>query len=142
MTCTVGVGHVFCFNLEMPPKREKLHADGDIKNRITRLYQVGKTYSEIHKLLKKEKIPISLPTIKRIFLQFQKTGSTAMKKGSGRPRATTSKDDRSLKFLVLQERKKGLQKLLEEFRMLKTRLFRRTITRILTDTGFASRRCA
>jgi len=55
---------------------------------------MGKTYSEIHKLLKKEKIPISLPTIKRKGLQFQKTGSTARKKGSSRPSATTSKDDR------------------------------------------------
>ena len=77
----------------MPPKKEMFHADGDIKNLIAHLHQAGKTYSEIiHKLLQKEKIPISLHTIKIIGLQFQKTGSTARKKGSGRPRATTSKD--------------------------------------------------
>ena len=91
----------------MPPKKEKFHVDGDNKNEIACLRQAGKTYSKIHKLLKKEKkIPISLPTKKRISLQFQKTCSTARKKGSGRARATTSKCDRRLKFLVLQVRKK------------------------------------
>lgn len=135
------MGHPF--SGKMAAIRHKYHCSDEIKNRIVGLRQGGKTYMQILKLLKCEKIPLSLATVKRIGLQFKTQGSVKRKMGSGRPKSTTQHDDRRLKFTVLKERKVSLQKLANEFVTASgKKVSRRTIARRLAMYGFKSKRCA
>ena len=55
-------------------------------------------------------IPISLSAIKRIGQRFETKGNVVRKKGSGRPKASSCRDDHLLKFTVRQDRKRSLTK--------------------------------
>ena len=121
---------------------QKYHAGVAVKNRIAGLRQAKCSYSEIYKTLKAEEIPISLSAIKRIGQRFETTGNVARKKGSGRPKASSCRDDHLLKFTVLKDRKRSLQKLSAEFKTSENKtLSRRTITRRLSNAGFVYTRC-
>ena len=67
-----------------------------------------------NKLWTKAEISILLFTIKRTDKHFEKTCSTARKKGFGWSKTTASADDKNLEFLVLLERKKSLWQLFTE----------------------------
>ena len=131
------------------PKKAKYHAGVAVKNLIVGFHQANCSYSEIYKSLKAEEIPISLSAIRRMGQCFERTGNVARKKGSGRPKASSCRDDHLLKFTVLKDRKQSLQKLGRIQDLRKLRLFvcyrislsRRTITRRLSNAGFVSRRC-
>ena len=98
-------------------------------------------HSEIYKTLKAEEIPISLSAIKRIGQRFKTTGNVARKKGSGRPKASSCRDDHLLKYTVHKDRKRSLQKLSAEFKTSENKtLSRITITTRLSNGGFVSRR--
>ena len=93
------------------PKKAKHHAGVAVKNHIAGLRQANCSYSEICKTLKAEEIPIYLSAIKRIGQCVEKTGNVARKKGSGRPKASSCRDDHLLKFTVLKDRNRILQKI-------------------------------
>lgn len=127
----------------MAPKKAKCHVSAEVKGRIVGLRQAGFSYPAVKDLLKAEKINIPLKTIQRIGHTFLTTGSLARKPGSGRPRVTSFRDDRHLKMTVLQQRKKTLTKVAEDFRTSDNKVVsRRTITRRLKEAGFSSKRCA
>ena len=118
-------------------KKAKYHAGVAVKN-----CQANCSYSGIHQTLKREKIPILLSAIKRIGQRFETTGNVARKKGSGRPKASSCRDDHLLTFTVLKDRKISLQKLSAEFKTSENKtLSRRAITRRLSNAGFVFRRC-
>ena len=120
------------------PKKLKI-MQGFLPKTSTGLRPANCSYSDIYKV---EKIPISLSGIKRIGQRFETTGNVARKKGSGRPKASSCRDDHLLKFTLLKDRKKSLQKLSAEFKTSENKtLSRRTITRRLSNAGFVSRRC-
>ena len=141
----LGIGQVITAEILLGsiwtlPKR-RLYSPGQ-RNRIAVLRQANCSYSEIYKTLKAEEIPISLSAIKIIGKRFETTGNVARKKGSGRPKASSYRDDHLLKCTVLKERKISLQKLSAEFKTsVNKTLSRRTITRGLSNAGFVSRRC-
>ena len=59
------------------------------------------------------------------------------KKGSGRPKASSCRDDHLLKFTVLKDRERSLRKLSAEFKTSENKtLSRRTIVRRLSNAGF------
>ena len=69
-------------------------------------------------------------------------GSLSSLEGSGRPKASSWRDDHLLKFTVLKHRKRSLQKLSAEFTTSENKtLSRKTISRRLYNAGFVSRRC-
>ena len=88
------------------PKKAKCHAGVSVKNDIAGLRQANCSYSEIYKTLKAEEIPISLSAIKRIGQNFESTGNVARKKGSGRPKASSCRDDCLLKCSSQRQEKK------------------------------------
>ena len=90
------------------PKKAKYHVGVAVRNRIAGLRQANCSYSEIYKTLQAEEIPISLSAIKRTG-QHLETGNVARKKGSGRPKASSCRNDHQLKCTVLKDRKRSLQ---------------------------------
>ena len=91
------------------PKKVKYHAGVAVKNCITDLRQANCSHFDISMTLKAEEIPIYISAVKRIGQRFR-TGNVAQKKGSGRPKASSCKDDHQLKFTVLKDRKRSLKK--------------------------------
>ena len=77
----------------MSPKKVRPHLSEDIKNRIAGLRQSNLSYKQIFDILKKENVKTSLSAVKRIGQRFEIEGSVRRKSGSGRPRASTVKDD-------------------------------------------------
>ena len=64
------------------------------------------------------------------------------KKGSGRPKASSCRDDHLLKCTVLKDRKRSLHKLSAEFKTSENKtLSRRKIISRLSNAGIVSRRC-
>ena len=123
------------------PKKLKYHAGVAVNNLIAGLRQANCSHSEIL-TLNAEEIPISLSAIKRIGQCFETTGNVARKKGSRRPKASSCRDDHLLKFTVLKNRKRSLQKLSAEFKTLENKtISRKAITRRLSNAGVVSRRC-
>ena len=81
--------------------------------------------------------------MKRIGQRFEIEGSVRRKSGSGRPRASTVKDDHRLKMTVLKDRKKTYVDHSKEFKTAAgNSLSRMTISRRLNEVGFNSKRCA
>ena len=60
--------------------------------------------------------PYLLSAIKRIGQHFETTCNVARKKGSRRPKSSSCRDDHLLKFTVLKDGKRSLQKLSAEFK--------------------------
>ena len=89
-------------------KKAKYHEGVAVRSHIAGLRQANCSYSEIYKTIKAEEIPISLSAMKRIGQRFKATGNVARKKGSGRPKASSCRDDHLLKFTVLKDRKRSL----------------------------------
>ena len=81
------------------------HVGKDIKNRIAGSMQSKLTYKQIFDILRKN-VTTSLSAVKQIGQRFEIEGSVKRKSGSGRPRASTFKDDHRLKMTVLKDRKK------------------------------------
>ena len=105
-------------------KKAKYHAGVAVRNHVAGLCQAKCSYSEIHKTLKAEEILISLSVIKRIGQCFKTTGNFARKKGSGRPKASSCRDDHLLKFSSSQrQEKKPYKNCQKNSRPQKTRLF-------------------
>ena len=73
---------------------------------VAGLRQTNCCYSEIYKTLKAEEIPISLPAIKRKGQRFETTGNVARKKGFGRPKASSCRDNHLLTFFCSQRQEK------------------------------------
>ena len=123
-------------------KKAKYHAGVAVRNGIAGLHQANCSYSEIHKTLKAVEILISLSAIKRIGQRFDTTFNFTGKKRSGRPKASSCRNEHLLKCTVLKDWKLSLQKLSGEFKTSKNKtLSRKTITRKLSNAGFVSRRC-
>ena len=81
--------------------------------------------------------------MKRIGQRFEIEGSVRRKSGSGRPRASTVKDDHRLKMTVLKDRKKTYVDHSKEFKTAAgNSLSRMTISRRLNEVGFNSKKCA
>ena len=121
----------------------KLHLDQDIKNRIAELRQSKLTYKQIFDILRKENVTTSLSAVKRIGQRFQIEDSVKRKSGSGRPRASTFKDNHRLKIIVLKDRKKTYVSHSKEFKTADEKsLSRMTIFRRMKAMGFSSKRCA
>ena len=126
---------------ENASKKEKYHAGVAVKNRRAGLRQANYSYSAIYKTLKAEEIPISL-SIKREKVNALKQRNVVRKKGSGRLKASSCKDDHLLKCTVLKDRKRSLQKLSAEFKTSENKtLLRRTMTRRLFNAGFYNSEC-
>ena len=66
------------------------------------------TYKLIFAILKTEMVKTSLSAVKRIGERFEIKGTVNRKFGSGRPRASTIKDDHWLKMTVLNDIRKRL----------------------------------
>ena len=81
--------------------------------------------------------------MKRIGKRLEMTGNVTRKKGFGRPKASSCKDDHLLKFTVVKDRKKAYKNCQQSSRSQKRNktLSRITITRRLSNAGFVSRRC-
>ena len=123
-------------------KSAKVHVTLELKGRIAGLHQAGTSYRCIQKLLKSEGIIIPLTTINRIAKTFRTTGTLARKPGSGRPKVTTSRDDRRLKRTVSQHPKTTFTNLAKDFKTEKgDSISRKTIARRLKQAGFSSKRC-
>ena len=121
----------------------KPHLGEDVKNRIAGLRQSKMTYKQIFGILKKENVKTSLSTVKRIGQRFENERSVKRKTGSGRPRASTSKDEHRLKMTVLKDRKKTFVDHSKEFKTAAgNSLSRYTISRRMKEMGFSSKRCA
>ena len=119
------------------------HLGEDIKNRIARLRQSKLTYKQIFDILRKENVTTSLSAVKRIGQRFEIEGSVKRKCESGRPRASTFKDDHRLKMTVLKDRKKTYVDHSKEFKTADEKsLSRMTISRRMKEMGFSSKRCA
>ena len=127
----------------MSPKKVRPHLSEDIKNRIAGLRQSNLSYKQIFDILKKENVKTSLSAVKRIGQRFEIEGSVRRKSGSGRPRASTVKDDHRLKMTVLKDRKKTYVDHSKEFKTAAgNSLSRMTISRRLNEVGFNSKKCA
>jgi len=127
----------------MSPRKVRRHLDEKLKNRIAGLRQSNLTYKRIFEILKKEKVETSLSAVKRIGQRFEIQGTVSRKVGSGRPRASTMKDDHRLKMTVLKDRKKTLVDHSKQFETAKgNSLSRVTISRRMKEMGFSSKRCA
>ena len=127
----------------MSPKKVTPHLSEDIKNRIAGLRQSNLSYKQIFDILKKENVKTSLSAGKRIGQRFEIEGSVRRKSGSGRPRASTVKDDHRLKMTVLKDRKKTYVDHSKEFKTAAgNSLSRMTISRRLNEVGFNSKKCA
>ena len=127
----------------MSPKKVRPHLSEDIKNRIAGLRQSNLSYKQIFDILKKENVKTSLSAVKRIGQRFEIEGSVRRKSESGRPRASTVKDDHRLKMTVLKDRKKTYVDHSKEFKTAAgNSLSRMTISRRLNEVGFNSKKCA
>ena len=101
------------------------------------------SYKQIFDILKKENVKTSLSAVKRIGQRFEIEGSVRRKSGSGRPRASTVKDDHRLKMTVLKDRKKTYVDHSKEFKTAAgNSLSRMTISRRLNEVGFNSKKYA
>ena len=101
------------------------------------------SYKQIFDILKKENVKTSLSAVKRIGQRFEIEGSVRRKSGSGRPRASTVKDDHRLKMTVLKDRKKTYVDHSKEFKTAAgNSLSRMTISRRLNEVGLNSKKCA
>ena len=82
---------------------------------IADCHQANCSHCDIYKTLKAEELPISLSATTR-GERLETTGNVVRKKGSGRPKASSCRDDHLLIFTVLKDRKRSLQKLSAEFK--------------------------
>ena len=85
------------------PELVRSHLGEDIKNRIAGLRQSKLTHKQIFDILRKKNVTTSLSAVKRIGQRFEIEDSVKRKSGSGRPRASTFKDDHRLKITVLKD---------------------------------------
>ena len=125
------------------PEMVRSHLGEDIKNRIAGLRQSKLTYKQIFDILRKENVTTSLSAVKRIGQRFEIEGSVKRKSGSGRPRASTFKDDHRIKMTVLKDRKKTYVDHSKEFKTADEKsLSRMIIFRRMKKMEFSSKWCA
>jgi transposase len=105
-----------------------------IKSQIVTLYEGKKSLREISR-----RIGYSEGAVRKFLKKFSVDSDLQRKSGSGRPRVTSSREDRILKTLILKDRLKTAAELCNDLQSISgSSISSRTIQRRLVEQGFKS----
>lgn len=120
----------------------KPHLSPEIRGRIIQLSRLGYSQRKTMEILKSDKITVGRMTISDLLKKERQTGTIARKKGSGRKRSTTEREDRLIKRIALENRKQSLGDIAKNFESQTTRKTSRwTVSRRLGEEGIKVHRC-